>query len=274
MRALASLFALALLGGCSAGRAPASGPAQAGGGTTAASPTAAATRDADAPTPSRATTSTPVPTPSGSDRAAATPQPPAPGAYRYAQSGSTTIGKSFTTQAPPEGRLVVEAATRAGTGLRQRQTRETSGQHSEETTYLWLPGRVAIERIVVRYSSGGPAQEMRCEFARPPTALEIPLEVGASWSGSGDCQGARWSFSATVRRAERVEVASEPVATFVIEAQIGLRSNDMDQTSRSVTWFSPRYRLSVRSQNRSEGTYQGVETRSSLDSALADPRPS
>lgn len=278
LRTASVILALALAGSaCSSG--PRTTPEASGTTGTTTSPTAAAMAGHDmqamtSAAPSTTATAT-APSTTASSKAGTETKtetkndPPAPGTYRYTQTGSTKSG-AFELTPDPEGTLVVDAATAADNGQRQKQTRHVSSNSTREQTLLFRADGIYIESLTTTF---GP-QQVTCRPTQPLNIFHYPITVGDSWTGNDRCEAGTLTFTAKVVRAEQRSVGGRKVDTYLIHHVFHLSGSTIDEETDLQTWLSPVYRLSVHVEEHTKGTMQGTQFTEELTQDLISATPS
>lgn len=192
-------------------------------------------------------------------------RPPAAGTYRYRQEGVSLFGEM-----PDEGTLRIGAADARG---RQTHTRTVSEDEVTEQRIRFTADGVLLLAVTQTYGSGPLAQSYECAFDPPFAVVRLPLTVGDRWQASSSCGDLDVEFQARVLRTEQRRVAGQRVETVVIDATITASGDGVSQTTTSTSWLSPKHRLVVRSEQRSEGRQGTFSFRTALTEDLIDLRP-
>ncbi|HEX9711899.1 MAG TPA: hypothetical protein VGB52_05010 [Actinomycetota bacterium] len=196
---------------------------------------------------------------------AARARPPAAGTYRYSQEGVSLFGPM-----PDEGTLVIGAVDARG---RQTHTRTVSDNEVTEQRLRFTDGGVLLLAVSQTFGSGAFAEPYECRFEPALIVIELPMTLGDRIDARSSCGDLTIEYSARVLRTENRTIGGRTVETVVLRATITATDDGVSQTTTSTSWLSPVYRLVVRSEQRSEGTYEGVRFHTSLTEELLDLRP-
>lgn len=190
--------------------------------------------------------------------------PPAPGTYRYTQSGSTKLG-ALSYEPDPQGTLVIERARLQGSGQAQRQVRTISDRNEITSVYLFTAKAVTLTYIS--------QQGVECAPEPALTAVQLPLEIDATWKSTGTCGDLTADLSGQVMAEETLTIAGERVKVFRIHLASEIRSTGFFQTTGIKAWLSPDHRLVVRSEEASRGSFNGAPFESTLNAEIVELTP-
>ncbi|MGH2749199.1 MAG: hypothetical protein ACRDKB_14955 [Actinomycetota bacterium] len=137
---------------------------------------------------------------------------------------------------------------------------EFSDQHKERHIYRYTNDGVLLDFEGAEVTCGGVAQTSETEFSPPQNKVQLPLRVGARWSGEGGDEGRTEHYQAKVLRKEKLTVAGRTTQTFVIEIAIDMTGSERGRRFQRW-WYSPNLALPVRwyeeiEAERSGATYQ------------------
>lgn len=228
--------------------------------------TAAGSSRSSEPSVSSSTTTASAPAPSGAT-------PPAPGTYRYAQSGSTTIGNS-TTPVPQQGTIVIDppAAQGPGTWSQTWHSYVDPSQAPSDTTYRFTPSGIFVTSEVIRQSADGQSVTFTCTFASPVEEIPWPIHTGYSFSGSGDCQSFTVSLHGQITTTRQVTLDGQPVTVYVV-ALTATTSGNLTSSDSENQWFAPSLRLLVHDDSSDSGSYGPFSFKSNVTRDLLSGRP-
>ncbi len=267
-----SLALLLALAGCSSAKQPAPSGVTTSSAPATPSPELSATRS-EVPVPGSsgdAPTSAVTPAPDPEPVRTADPTvPPAAGTYTYEQSGETKAG-TFSIPVDKTGTLQIYAATRAGSGFRQRQVRRYSDKESGDQQLLFNADGIYVESSTVTLY--GFSQE--CKTEDPLLGVRLPLRVGATWSDRDSCSGMTINVSGRILREEKYTVGGRSVDTFVVRVVAKASGEEGSQTTTETMWLSPQYRLSVHSVSDAKGQSQGFDFERHVVDTLRSLTPS
>lgn len=190
--------------------------------------------------------------------------PPAPGLYRYKQSGSAKFG-AISSEPDPQGTLSIETAHIEGDGQAQRQVRKISDRSEITSVYLFKK-----DAVLLTYIS---QQGVECAPDPALTAIALPLKIDSKWSSNGKCGDINAKLQGQVMAEETLTIAGKAVKTFRINLATEISAEGFFQTTGMKVWISPDYRLIVRSEEASRGSFNGAALESDLTSELMNLKP-
>lgn len=211
----------------------------------------------------RRPTGRPAPTPPPPGRAPAH-TPPAAGRYSYTQTGSFELG-AIKTEPDPVGTLTVERPRIEGGGQAQRHIRTVSERNEITSVYQFAATGVRLTYIS--------QQGVECAPEPALMAVELPLKVNNEWKSHGVCGDVQIDVLGKVMAAETLTIAGMKVETFRVHLATEIRSPNFTLTTGTKAWVSPAYRLVVRSEEASQGTFAGAPYSSSLNATIRSLTP-
>lgn len=200
--------------------------------------------------------------PAGAPAAGAT----APGRYRYASSGTFSVGPAG--ERPRSGESVLTVDPPAGAdqhSLRQGVNRST------EQVLRFSPDGIYI--VILKVSEEGVAREFRP--SPPVLAFPYGAEVGRTWSWRMTSTDGNTTVEANFRieRKEPVQVASKSVPAVVVHATLAT-TGDVVSEGVQTLWVAEATRLVIREQSVTNGTFGGIPFRSTAREDLLHLSPS
>ena len=236
--------------------------------------TAAETADGSSTTTSAAPAASPSTTATPTDASAvesaapgsAAPAPLPAGTYRYRQSGSAKVGTE-TYDAPPEGKLVADAAGADGKQVLHRYI-DPNGEPSDSTMRFGADGMFILDTLVRMGET-----EIRCTFEPPLAAPPWPPTVGATSSGHGDC-GSMFStdVASEITEARTVDLDGRTYDAVVVRSVI-TTTGQFESKTDQVDWFVPELRMSVHTEQEMTGRFGTFTFESSGTSDLLSATP-
>lgn len=233
--AIVAVVSATLLSGCSRGTPPPPSSASSPGTsspTTSARPQSPATH-----TSTRAGATRPRLDPAVRD-AIATPKP---GRYTYdvKETAPNAAGQPTTRRYTQEATIDPAVVREDGLSVEIRTTSETSDLVTGEV-YLYHDRGVDL-----LFADS-------CALDRPAQHFRFPLRIDARWPSPRVCEGRSDGGTSVVTKRRLVAVGSERVDCFGVER----RATDGTTATTKTQWYSPRYRIVVRSEL--ETTTEGV----------------
>jgi hypothetical protein len=186
------------------------------------------------------------------------------------QSGTFTLGTS-TTPVPPEGSLVVDAASANGSQVWHRSVDRS--KPPSDTTFTFGPTGMFIVSTVQRTTVGAQTVTFTCTFNPGIPAPPWPPKVGTSFSGHGSCGSFTADVTGKITGTHTVVLDGAQVPTYVVASTI-VTHGQVESTITQTDWFAPSLRLSVHNQSQSKGTYGVFSFSSNTTSDLVSGRPS
>ena len=213
-------------------------------------------------------TPAPAPPPPGEAKES---DPPTPGDYTYKQTGSGTFdGK--TSAVPPKSTLTIDPPLVGDNGtFRQHQHAggSSEGDYNADSVYIYATGQVSLESV----NPGG----FTCKFQPPLEERPVPLSVGLSWESRSLCSGAVTTTQGRVLSEQKILVGSVNVDTFevhlVTETKFGAGASGYQVTVDQFQWFSPVYRVFVKTVTKTTFKFGGSTGTSNITAVLLSPTP-
>lgn len=206
----------------------------------------------------------------GGGGAAAQPSTPsgvkaaAPGTYTLKTTGTMTLG----TPQPVNATSTMKIEPLQGSDQKSTQTGDNGA--SGETVLRYQSDGVYL--VSLKTSQQGITKEFR---PNPPgLSFPQPATIGKTYSWAATSTDGKTNVKSDFKvvRTEAQQVGSESVQTVVIEATVTL-SGDINATSHRTMWVSELYRLIVRSDDKTQGSYSGFQFSSDTSEKLQSTKP-
>lgn len=241
-----------------------------------AAPTAGATATTGAPAGASSSTrartgaaARPTPNTSSGDAAAALPSPgvaaTAPGRYRYASTGTFSVGLGGEQSRSGESVLTVDPPA----GTDQHSIRQGEGRVSEQIVRFQPDGTYLV---MLKVTDQGLTKEFRP--TSPVLAVPSGAAPGRTWSWRATSTDGKTTLDASFRaeRREAVRVGADTVEALVVQAAL-VTSGDLASRGTQTLWVAESRRLVVREQSTMDGTFGGLSFRSTSDERLISLAP-
>jgi hypothetical protein len=205
------------------------------------------------------------PTPGPQPSTAAGQKATAPGTYKNTVTGTRTIGSAQTVNATST--LKVDALQ----GTDQHSVTTSSDGGSSEQVLRYLADGVYL--VSLKTTTSGITKEFKLD--PPGLSFPQPATVGKTWSWTATSTDGKSTVKSDfkVARNEAVMVGTENVPAVVIEATVTL-TGDITATSHRTIWVSEAYRMIVRSDDKTQGSYSGFNFSSDTSEKLQSTKPS
>ena len=147
-----------------------------------------------------------------------------------------------------------------------------SSLHSERHIYRYTKAGVFLEYEFAQVSCAGRAQSTNLKYSTPQQKVELPIRVGATWSGSGGDADRTETYHAKVLRKETLLIAGRSVETFVIETSVNMTGKEHG-TRLQRWWFAPSLGLPVRTYEKYDAAQGPASYQAEITVTFADLDP-
>ena len=192
----------------------------------------------------------------------------APGTYRYARKGMSSVSGGYTASKPVDVKCA--ANVEAAKGQEQRTTFTGSCQDKETLTRFSDAG---AELVFIKVAHGNKERSFR---PTPPAAVAPkPATPGRAWTWSMTSIDGEATITAQgkVVRTERITAGGESVDTVVYELALDTKTPEMTRTEKRTVWWSDKHGLMVKQHDISDTEQSGFKVHGDTTTTIESLKP-
>jgi hypothetical protein len=161
---------------------------------------------------------------------------------------------------PAQSQLVVKKAAGEPAGSYDFDLRfypSTPNKHDERHIYRYSSSSVQLSYEEATVTCGGVKQSSTVNYSPTQTRVQLPLQVGATWSSDGGDSGRTERASAKVVGTANLSIGGRTYKTYVIDTHVDMTGSESG-TRDQRWWYAPALAIPVKWHESLSGKRSGA----------------